>query len=61
MTPELKSLIENARTLMVNDGMRHEQRISFAYGNLALDARPVSRVEVVAAANAMADRLQEAA
>ena len=57
MTTELQQLIESARTFMVSDAMRQEQRISFAYGNLRLDCVPVTRKEVEAAAKRMAERL----
>jgi hypothetical protein len=43
MTEELNKLIADARTRQMTDEEREAQRVSFAYGNLAIDIPTTSR------------------
>jgi hypothetical protein len=44
--PELATLIENARGVRMSDADRAAQRLSFAYGNVALENPRVTRAVV---------------
>ena len=49
MASELQRLIEKARRYQMTPEERQEQRISLAWGNLAIEDPSVTREEVIAA------------